>query len=136
MRPSNYRFFLPVGLVFVVTTIGVTLAQNAPPANDGPVTQGIGLIRNDPGAFQGYTLISPLQSKTTFLIDMNGRVIKLWETDSTPSSLAYLLDNGHLLRAGELANGPFARFAGIGGKVQEFDWDGNIVWDFVYATAT
>ena len=51
-----------------------------------------------------YTLVSPLQSKSTFLIDMNGRVVKTWDTDSTPSSIAYLLDNGDLARAGLAPN--------------------------------
>ena len=72
-------------LWFLLTVVGALWAQ-IPPAgnNDGPALEGIGLIRNDPGAFQGYTLISPLQSTTTFLVDMNGRTVHSWETDSTP----------------------------------------------------
>jgi len=115
--------------------IGVVWAQNSPGAA-GPATQGVGLIRNDPGAFVGYTLLSPLQSTSTFLIDMNGRVVKTWLTDSTPSSLAYLRENGNLLRAGLAPDPPFGRTAGGGGKMQEFDWDGSLVWDFSYGTAT
>ena len=86
------RFLL--GLMFLLGAIGI--AAQTPPAAPpgGPATQGVGLIRNEPGAYTGYTLISPLQSKSTFLIDMNGRVVKTWETDSTPSSLAYLLESG------------------------------------------
>ena len=53
----------------------VVVGQQPPASNGGPATTGVGLIRNDPEAFQGYTLLSPLQSKSTFLIDMNGRVI-------------------------------------------------------------
>jgi len=106
--------------------IGVVWAQN-PPAAAGPATQGVGLIRNDPGAFVGYTLLSPLQSTSTFLIDMNGRIVKTWVTDSTPSSLAYLRENGNLLRAGLPPDPPFGRTAGGGGKLQEFDWDGILV---------
>jgi hypothetical protein len=57
-------------------------------------------------------------------------------TGSTPSSLAYLRENGKLLRAGLPPDPPFVRIAGGGGKMQEFDWDGNLVWDFSYGTAT
>jgi hypothetical protein len=96
----------------------------------------VGLIRNDPGAYQGYTLLSPLQSRTTFLIDMNGTVVHSWETDSTPSSIARLLENGNLLRAGALANAPIGGVAGGGGRIQEFTWDGELAWDFTYASAT
>jgi hypothetical protein len=124
-------------LLLPAFVIGI-LATQAPSAtgSDGPSTQGIGLIRNDPGAYAGYTLISPLQSTSTFLVDMNGRVVKTWETDSTPASLAYLLESGNILRAGLAPNPPFGRGAGVGGKMQEFNWNGELVWDFSYGTAT
>lgn len=135
MRLVRHQY---AALIVVFSALGAILAQNPPPSgNDGPATEGIGLIRNDPGAFQGYTLISPLQSRTTFLIDMNGRVVRSWETDSTPSSLAYFLDSGNLLRAGAQANSPYGGgVAGAGGRIQEFDWNGGMVWDFTYSTAT
>ena len=118
-----------------VAATGVFLAQG-PPTASGPATQGVGLIRNDPGAYQGYTLLSPLSSRTTFLVDMQGKVVHSWATDSTPSSIAYLLENGNLLRAGAMANSPAAGVAGGGGKLQEIAWNGDLVWDFTYATAT
>src|SRR5688572_2463261 len=132
----RYRFYLLLSPLFCI--VAAMAAQTLPAGNnDGPVPQGIGLIRNDPGAFQGYTLLSPLQSRTTFLIDMNGRVVRSWETDSTPSSLAYLLDNGNILRAGVQMGSPYGGgVAGGGGRLQEFDWNGQLVWDFTYSTAT
>jgi hypothetical protein len=128
---------LVVVLLLPAFVIGIIAAQ-APPATtgDGPATQGTGLIRNDPGAYAGYTLISPLQSTSTFLIDMNGRVVKTWETDSTPASLAYLLENGNILRAGLAPDLPYGRGAGVGGKMQEITWNGELAWDFRYGTAT
>jgi hypothetical protein len=128
MKP-NARPIAWLALTFVLGALGMALAQ-------GPAPQGVGLIRNDPGAFAGYTLLSPLQSKSTFLIDMNGKVVKTWDTDSTPSSIAYLLDNGNLLRAGLSPNAPFGNTAGGGGKLQEFSWNGELVWDFTWGTAT
>ena len=131
------RQTLCVALLVPAFVIGILAAQTPSEAGgDGPATQGIGLIRNDPGAYAGYTLISPLQSTSTFLIDMNGRVVKTWETDSTPASLAYLLESGAILRAGLAQNPPFGRTAGGGGKMQEFNWNGEPVWDFSYGTTT
>lgn len=125
-----------IGWILLLTSINAAFPQNRSAAdNPGPATQGVGLIRNDPGAFVGYTLVSPLQSTSTFLIDMTGRVVKTWETDSTPSSLAYLLPSGNLLRAGLAPDAAF-RTAGSGGKMQEFNWNGELVWDFAYGTAT
>jgi Arylsulfotransferase (ASST) len=94
---------------------------------------GLGLQLNDPGAFQGYTLVAPLNSTKTRLIDMEGRVVHTWESKYTAGQDAYLLENGHLLRAATLNDSErhFAT-AGQGGRVQEFDWDGNLVWDFKF----
>jgi hypothetical protein len=128
---TKRRVLVLIASMFVPGALGIALTQSS----DGPATQGIGLIRNDPGAFAGYTLVSPLQSTSTFLIDMNGRVVKSWDTDSTPSSLAYLLESGNVLRAGLAPNSSF-RTAGAGGKMQEFNWNGELVWDFAYGTAT
>jgi hypothetical protein len=96
-------------------------------------TPGPGLQLNDPGAFKGYTLVAPLNSTKTWLIDMEGRAVHTWESKYTAGQHAYLLENRHLLRAATLNDGErhFVT-AGQGGRVQEFDWDGNLVWDFKF----
>ncbi len=88
---------------------------------------------NRPRAFAGYTLLSPLLSTKTYLIDMQGRVVRTWESDYTAGQDAILLDNGHLLRAGQLRRDErlVAGFA-AGGRVQEFTWDGELIWDFKF----
>lgn len=141
--PARRRLWSAMALTIAAATVLSTVDATTPavveaqtPPATGPATQGVGLIRNEPGAYQGYTLLSPLSSRTTFLIDMNGRVVHTWETDSTPSSIAYLLENGNLLRAGALTPSPFGQgVAGGGGRIQEIAWNGDLVWDFTYATA-
>jgi hypothetical protein len=89
-----------------------------------------------PKAFPGYTLVAPLYSKKTDLIDMQGRVVRRWESDYTAGQIAYLLENGHLLRAAELR--PEERLfatSAKGGRIQEFTWDGELVWDFKFHNA-
>jgi hypothetical protein len=133
---SRFGRWTRFGTIGIAVTAFAAFTAAQVPAT-GPATQGTGLIRNDPGAFQGYTLLSPLSSQTTFLIDMNGKVVHSWDTGSTPSSIAYLLENGNLLRAGALTPSPFGQgVAGAGGHVQEFTWDGQLAWDFTYASAT
>jgi hypothetical protein len=92
----------------------------------------VGLSLNDPRAFQGYTLFAPLTSKTTYLIDMQGRIVQTWEANGTPASGVVLLENGHLLRGGALGGEEraFGGGPGAGGRVQEFAWAGPLVWDF------
>jgi hypothetical protein len=43
----------------------------------------------------------------------------------------YLLENGHLLRPARDPSLPMFRAGGQGGRIQEFSWDGELVWDFV-----
>ncbi|NLX25613.1 MAG: hypothetical protein GXY61_06590 [Lentisphaerae bacterium] len=105
-------------------------------------------------AFNGYTLFSTLNGTTTYLIDMNGDVVHTWDLDSAAAFSTYFLDNGHLLRSaskgggmgfgmggfgggqrGAAEGGPPGGI-GAGGKIQEIDWDGNVVWEYEYSTDT
>jgi hypothetical protein len=97
------------------------------------VSAKVGLLLNDSRAFPGYTLIAPMTSKMTYLIDIQGRVVRKWESDCNPGVSAYLLENGHLLRPGALQKQSFGFGPGAGGHVQEFDWDGKLVWNYTFA---
>src|SRR5205085_3987574 len=79
----------------------------------------LGLHLNDAEkACKGYTLLAPANSTTTYLLDMEGRVVKTWQSDCKPGHSAYLLENGNLLRAGALVNPPFRVFGGAGRRIQ------------------
>jgi hypothetical protein len=97
-------------------------------------TQGqtVGLFLNEPGSFNGYTLFAPFGYGTTYLIDNDGGLIHSWDSDYNPMS-AYLLENGNLLRTARLADSAF-RGGGETGRVEEFAWDGTLVWEFEYAS--
>jgi hypothetical protein len=92
----------------------------------------LGLSINDSRAFPGYTLIAPTKSTNTYLIDMQGRVVRRWQSDCLPGLSAYLLDNGHLLRSGALPVRADFNQPGAGRRVQEFSWDGELLWDFTF----
>ena len=92
-----------------------------------------GLVRNLPEAFQGYTIVSPIRSTSTYLIDMEGEVVHSWKGGYTPTFGVYLLDNGNLLRAGSDPNNVHFREGGQGGVIQEISWDGAVVWEYKYS---
>ena len=94
----------------------------------------LGLSINDPRAFRGYTLLNPMSKKTAYLMDMEGRVVKTWESKYNSMHAAYLLENGHLFRIAVLEGGERAFGGGPGsaGRIQEFAWDGDLVWDFEF----
>jgi hypothetical protein len=124
-------------ILALVTTAAVHAEDKAKPpqAKAKPPEQPkvkLGLNLNDAGAFQGYTLLFPM-AKTTYLMDMQGRVVKKWDCDSNPG-VVYLLPNGHLLRTGSVPNAMAGWGGGAGGITQEFTWDGKLLWDYKRAT--
>src|SRR5262245_15887835 len=101
--------------------------DDAPKRDDvKPAPVKLGLVINDPKALQGYTLISPFDSTKSFLIDMQGRVVRSWEAGCAPALSGFLLENGHLMRPGSIGGDAmvFGPGPGVGGRVQEFTWDG------------
>lgn len=92
-----------------------------------------GLRVNEPGAFDGLTIIQPLRSKDVHLVDMDGTVVHTWKTGYTPGAWLHLLPNGNMLRSGHKEDQARFHGGGIGGVIQEIDWDGGVVWEFELA---
>ncbi len=96
----------------------------------------VGLLVNEEGAFDGYTLMSPGQSSTAYLFANDGLLVRTWTAGGPPGLMGYLSDEGHLVRSTRLNPPPpnFQGGTGLGGRVEEFDWDGNQVWQFDYSS--
>ncbi len=93
----------------------------------------VGLTLCRPGADDGYTLIAPMASNTTWLIDPLGRGVHSWEGMGLPAAAVYLLPNGHLLRTSSRPGNDFGAMV-AGGWLEEYGWDGELLWSFEYAT--
>jgi formylglycine-generating enzyme required for sulfatase activity len=111
---------------------GPAMAENKLPRSPN-AGQTVGLYLNTPRAFNGYTLLAPKHNTVTYLIDNEGRVVNQWKSNYEPGQSAYLLPNGHLLRAG-MVRVPGGTGGGEGGRIEEIDWDGRLVWAFDHAT--
>ncbi len=96
--------------------------------------QTVGLFQNDPAAFEGYTMIAPMTSRTTYLIDNCGREVHRWTSGYRPGLVTKLLPSGKLLRTCVLSSSHF-RVGGAGGRVEILDWDGNVEWYYNYSDA-
>jgi hypothetical protein len=98
-------------------------------------TRTVGLFVNDTTrAWRGYSLIAPKQYTSTYLINNEGRVVHRWSRSAyPPGQSVYLLPNGNLLRScmipGYLSSG-----GGEGGRVEEYNWNDSLLWQFTYAT--
>lgn len=89
-----------------------------------------------PNKFQnGYTLIAPLTSKNTYLIDMEGYIVNRWTSEYTPNNSVYLLEDGSLLRTEKTGNNPvFSGDRGHGGRIAKYSFDGQLTWAWNYSS--
>ena len=79
--------------------------------------QTVGLFLNEEGAYQGYTLYTPLRSTDSVLLNMKGEVVHKWVSKHWPSNSVYLLPNGNLMRSGKMrGNEMFGERGPSGGR--------------------
>lgn len=117
-------------LAAVIPTAALAEDPRSADANPRP-DRPEGVTVHTPQASAGYTLVAPMNSKSTYLIDLDGRIVHEWKSEYTPALSAYLLANGNLLRPGaERGHGHGG--PGAGGRIQEFTWDGALVWDYSF----
>ncbi|MBK7878587.1 MAG: aryl-sulfate sulfotransferase [Planctomycetes bacterium] len=88
---------------------------------------------NDAAATPGYTLLAPLNSKSIYLVDAKGEVAHTWTTQYAPGGVTRFLPNGHVLRSAQVPEPKRFHGGGIAGRIEELDWDGNVVWFYELA---
>ncbi|MGH9033280.1 MAG: aryl-sulfate sulfotransferase [Acidimicrobiia bacterium] len=122
------------GVRKIAAAAAAVLASALPAgADEGGAGERPVRLRAD-GAFEGYTLVAPSESKTTYLVDLDGDVVHRWRADITPGLQVELLANGQLLRPGKTrAKTPFSTGNGWGGQIELLDWDGEVAWRYEYA---
>jgi hypothetical protein len=119
----NIKFGWTISLIIIMMAFISVKAQN----------QTVGLFLNDSSSFNGYTFFAPAAYTNTYLINNEGLLVNSWESIYTPALSAYLLESGNLLRTATISNTTF-NGGGSGGLIQEFEWEGNLVWEFEYST--
>lgn len=82
-----------------------------------------------------YTLYSLKNSTKAYLVDLNGNTYKMWTFNSSKpvGYSSYLLPGGIILRT-VAKSGNYFTGGPICGEVQKVDWNGNVIWDYVYST--
>lgn len=92
-----------------------------------------GLIKTTAKATPGYVLFNPSNSTETFLITRDGTVVHRWKGELSTLTSSYLLPNGHLIRLERDEDFPIFAAGGAAGRIREYDWEGNLLWDFEMA---
>ena len=107
---------------YIVTLLFSMILQNIQ-AQDNTV----GLISfDDDLGLGGYTLIFPERQSDIFLLNKCGEIVHRWEDDPSarPGAIAYLLEDGNLLRAKWLVDDPnsLTTSGGAGGIIELVSW--------------
>lgn len=119
--------------LLAATALAVCLTGGAVGAQDiGPKDPGV--RTNEDGVADGYLLIAPFEQQYTYLVAPDGRVAKQWRTSTRPGLSQQLLDDGTLVRGGNLElRGTFAAGQGAGGRIEALSWEGRPLWQKDFA---
>ena len=111
--------------------------ENVGTGDDYTGVRTVGLfLNNKTKVFDGYTLFAPKQNTMTYLINNEGRIVHEWNASQyAPGQSVYLLENGNLLRAC-MTKGKLSSGGGEGGRIEEYDWNDNLVWELDFSTDT
>lgn len=96
--------------------------------------QTVGIFFNDSTALNGFSFFSPLSDNKSYLIDNCGYIVKSWEFDYFPGMLAYLQEDGSVVRASKIFGGFGA--GGSGGLLERQSWEGEQLWRYEYSNDT
>ena len=134
-------------MVACVALLPFTSSSNTSSVNPEPVcgadrnaTWTVGLLYCDNSISDGYTLLSPMPSTSSYLIDNNGQEIHSWTSPGSyrPGLSAYILPDGDLLRTANLAQEAIGDFSGggIAGKIERISWEGELEWSWEYSSSS
>ncbi len=132
---------IPFLILLALVSLGCTKksSETTQPADSTAVNvnKTVGLfLNNSSKVFNGYTLFAPKQNTMTYLINNDGRVLHQWTRSIyPPGQSVYLLENGNLLRSC-MTKGKLSSGGGEGGRVEEYDWNDNLVWSLDFSTDT
>lgn len=87
--------------------------------------------------YDGYTFYSVQGSTKAYLVDMTGATYHQWTfaSGSTTTYSSYLLPGGVVLRAVNHSGNSFTG-GPVSGEVQKVDYNGTVLWDYVYSTTS
>lgn len=122
------RFVCPL----CVTILGCILASMPNALSQTPT---VGLLLQSEASYDGYTLMPVTSSDTTYLINNCGEVVHRWASEYKAGMMAYIMNNGDLIRAGRTNNSLFTA-GGSGGIIERFSWEGDLEWDWLISSET
>lgn len=140
MKKCTFSLITTVAFLFLVACSGdgeKNIANDESSAAKKRNVPGLGiqrgLVKNNAPEDDGYILFSPTNSASTYLMNRKGEIVHEWK-GYFDSWLAYLQDNGNVIRNVADPDAPIYYAGGMAGRMDEISWDGETVWEFEYAT--
>jgi len=93
-----------------------------------------GVIVNSENVAPGYILFSPTNSSSSYLINRTGEVVHEWKGNFRSDLSSYLTDKGSMFRIAQDPDFPLYHGGGNAGRLQEFNWEGDMTWDMEIAS--
>ncbi len=91
-----------------------------------------GVHLNSAESTPGYIIFSSLSADDVYMIDKEGNVVHTWEGDMGAGP-EYLMEDGRLIRGARDPDAPRFSGGGMMGRILEYSWDGEILWDYKLA---
>ena len=85
--------------------------------------------------FVGNTLITPLRSTETFLIDLNHNILQTWHGNNGAGHTVYLLADNSVIRGQGDPAAPLNGGGGAGGHLQRVNSNDVVVWDYFFSNS-
>jgi uncharacterized protein (UPF0248 family) len=131
---SMQRRMLLMGSAAIGASVAIGGSQAMPELEQNTLKRrGVGLRACEPKrAFAGFTLFAPhfVESRTVYLLDLQGEVVHTWNMPYPPGLSGYLTERGTLFFNGRTSEQSFlSRFPFKGGVVLEADWNGKVLWE-------
>ncbi len=135
-------FGFGIGLNMDFPTFSLTVTSSNAPTIDmelianviGPYVEIILEYLENDSSYEGYTLFTPMWDTKTFLMQNDGQIVHEWKNSIySDAQTCYLMENGNIARTSLVASSSFPA-GGYQGRVEIFDWDDNLEWQFEYST--
>jgi len=111
-------------LMLLCFVSNISIAQNT-----------VGTLLNTTDSEEGYTLFTPFTNNApfnTYLINNCGETVNTWASDFPGQGSDRIQEDGTLFR-GANDNQSNLSYFGNNGRLEHFDWDGNLIWGFTYS---
>ncbi len=87
---------------------------------------GVSKISTEVADTKSYILYSPMQETKTYLIDEEKNIVHTWQSSYKPGLAVYMLEDGSIIRAGNINNSYFGKIGGAGGVIERISKDGEV----------